>query len=554
MARFNDIGTKMLLCLLQAVTLMAHPAQPSVFQLPHTLTKADKTKQSHDGAKFELVSNEVNDKDNKLAHEIHEQDEFERLLFDGADALRKEDPKFTRKVVQAVDRVGRILLRSNRINQFSKHLIATITEWFHLLTDAYENEKTIRSKLGSLNDQIYLKFRENTQIAMKLINRFAELSMDSGLTDSEQMKLLMLFTDMGGIDRVKAIALHEMGRQLDFNIPDDDSILKSISDLMVEKAFETKFHEIEANLKQNGQEESFPLQRKVRSVGFNEKSEWNANPDMSFNANDLRNEKKIKHDFRTRKHHKKTMQISHVPLPENGRNEKQNGQDKQDYKDAKVVVYKAPQKEKPRAHAKFDITKQLYPKFQDIYSDKSLTSKEKDRKMIQLITDMMSKPVVQESIVGLLERHLKKLNMKTATHLVLMAMERTSFGSNENVLEEMFDTWEPLLATTILLLSDEGLAKVCEIHASVEKAAAPENRDTLRLLTNKVFEGLNDRRLASRLKKGMDAATNGNHNAVLYALNDGQQKVVNVKSKPSKALKTKEKKREPQRQLFQQMG
>ena len=45
---------------------------------------------------------------------------------------------------------------------------------------------------------------------MKLINRFAELSMDSGLTDSEQMKLLMLFTDMGGIDRVKAIALHEV--------------------------------------------------------------------------------------------------------------------------------------------------------------------------------------------------------------------------------------------------------------------------------------------------------------------------------------------------------
>ena len=120
MARFNDIGTKMLLCLLQAATLMAHPAQPSVFQLPHTLTKADKvkifhliskicyimivfilreysivmhlnyqTKQSHDGAKFELVSNEVNDNDNKLAHEIHEQDEFERLLFDGADALRK---------------------------------------------------------------------------------------------------------------------------------------------------------------------------------------------------------------------------------------------------------------------------------------------------------------------------------------------------------------------------------------------------------------------------------------------------------------------------------
>ena len=48
----------------------------------------------------------------------------------------------------------------------------------------------------------------------------------------------------------------------------------------------------------------------------------------------------------------------------------------------------------------------------------------------------------------------------------------------------------------------------------------------------------------------MDAAANGNHNAVLYALNDGQQKVVNVK----KPLVTKEKKRGPQRQLFQQMG
>ena len=77
-------------------------------------------------------------------------------------------------------------------------------------------------------------------------------------------------------------------------------------------------------MKQSGKDESFPLQRKVRSVGFNhnEKSEWNANPDMSFNANDLRREKKIQHDFRTRKHHKKTLEISQVPLPENERNEK----------------------------------------------------------------------------------------------------------------------------------------------------------------------------------------------------------------------------------------
>ena len=77
-------------------------------------------------------------------------------------------------------------------------------------------------------------------------------------------------------------------------------------------------------MKESGKDDPFPLQRKVRSVGFNhnEKSEWNANPDMSFNANDLRREKKIQHDFRTRKHHKKTLEISQVPLPENERNEK----------------------------------------------------------------------------------------------------------------------------------------------------------------------------------------------------------------------------------------
>ena len=77
-------------------------------------------------------------------------------------------------------------------------------------------------------------------------------------------------------------------------------------------------------MKESGKDDPFPLQRKVRSVGFNhnEKSEWNANPDMSFNANDLRREKKIQHDFRTRKHYKKTLEISQVPLPENERIEK----------------------------------------------------------------------------------------------------------------------------------------------------------------------------------------------------------------------------------------
>ena len=48
-------------------------------------------------------------------------------------------------------------------------------------------------------------------------------------------------------------------------------------------------------------------------------------------------------------------------------------------------------------------------------------------------------------------------------------MKRTSFGSGEDVLEEMFATWEPFLSKAIELLSIEGLAKVCAIHAAVEK-------------------------------------------------------------------------------------
>ena len=33
----------------------------------------------------------------------------------------------------------------------------------------------------------------------------------------------------------------------------------------------------------------------------------------------------------------------------------------------------------------------------------------------------------------------------------------------------MFDTWEPFLSATIGLLDTESLAKICEIHAAVEK-------------------------------------------------------------------------------------
>ena len=43
--------------------------------------------------------------------------------------------------------------------------------------------------------------------------------------------------------------------------------------------------------------------------------------------------------------------------------------------------------------------------------------------MIQMITDMMSNPNIQESIISLLENHLKKMDVRMATHLVLMGMK-----------------------------------------------------------------------------------------------------------------------------------
>merc|ERR1712179_813972 len=138
-------------------------------------------------------------------------------------------------------------------------------------------------------------------------------------------------------------------------------------------------------------------------------------------------------------------------------------------------------------------------------------------------TDMMSKPMVQESIVAMLENHLKNMNVKTATHLVLMAMQRTSFGSDENVLDQMFDTWEPLLSTTFGLLGPESLVKVCQIHANVEKIATTEQQKTLRILTKKVLAGLNNRAMAKRLEKGMWAALSGNHDDILKAIQDEEK-------------------------------
>lgn len=146
------------------------------------------------------------------------------------------------------------------------------------------------------------------------------------------------------------------------------------------------------------------------------------------------------------------------------------------------------------------------------------TSTQKDHKMIKLITDVMSNPRVQESIIGMLESRLKMMNVKFATHLVLMGMQRTSFGSDDDVLEDMFETWEPLLSTVISLVGPRSLAKICLVHAAVERSANQAQKETLRLLTKKVLEGLPDRAMARKLAKGLMAAKHGNRRYVMRAL------------------------------------
>ena len=61
--------------------------------------------------------------------------------------------------------------------------------------------------------------------------------------------------------------------------------------------------------------------------------------------------------------------------------------------------------------------------FQKIYADESIGPKEKDRQMIRLITDMMSDPRIQASVIQMLEKHLQGTDVRKATHFVLMAME-----------------------------------------------------------------------------------------------------------------------------------
>lgn len=121
----------------------------------------------------------------------------------------------------------------------------------------------------------------------------------------------------------------------------------------------------------------------------------------------------------------------------------------------------------------------------------------------------------------------------------------------------MFDTWEPFLSATIGLLDTESLAKICEIHAAVEKVclyvrsvlittetiktysryfliitkklsydscnlqvASPEQQKTLRLLTKKVLGGLDDQTMARKLRKGMAVALEGNNRDILEVLDE----------------------------------
>ena len=71
---------------------------------------------------------------------------------------------------------------------------------------------------------------------------------------------------------------------------------------------------------------------------------------------------------------------------------------------------------------------------------------------------------------------------------ISLQIKRTSFGSGEDVLEEMFATWEPFLSKAMELLGIESLAKVCAIHAAVEKV-------NYCLVLNQYFQKVNIRKI-----------------------------------------------------------
>jgi len=580
-----------------------------------------------------------------LNHEKLEKQEFDALLTETANAFRKADQHLLKKLVVIVDRVGNIERSRSLPPNLLKYLnfrdlfIATTIEWFHLLMDT-GNEDIIRSKLKGLNKNLFLQFRKNRDLVLKLISRMIGKTVAAGLTAEEQMILFNLVVESGAIEKIKSIALHEMALQLGTNVPEDHSILKTIADLMVEKVFEAKYHEIEKNfiheneidssledlpdcedlkcterhankmcprkcgkhanlkvdlLKSNKAFDNIhkkstnqaddvrsinillqtlrsrPLIRQSRSARWHKTEDDEENEEEKESSNEnLEEEKKSKHSFKTRIHgdNKGKMIISQVPIrkDETDINEVDNGnvdekhesgksQEETDGEEKIQIITKVKEENRileipPNHHSsdessepksekltELDITKEFIPKFQKIYSDESTDSKEKDRQMIRLITDMMSDPRIQASVIRMLEKYLQGTDVRKATHFVLMAMERTSFGSGEDVLEEMFATWEPFLSKAIELLSIEGLAKVCAIHAAVEKVAKPHQQITLRQLRKKIINGLSDRQMAQRLSNGMEVALHGSHEDILDAL----QKDPKVLKSEKRAKKLKEK-------------
>merc|ERR1712136_462852 len=187
-----------------------------------------------------------------LNHEKLEKQEFDALLTETANAFRKADQYLLKKLVVIVDRVGNIERSRSLPPNLLKYLnfrdlfIATTIEWFHLLIDT-GNEDIIRSKLKGLNKNLFLQFRKNRDLVLKLISRMIGKTVAAGLTAEEQMILFNLVVESGAIEKIKSIALDEMALQLGTNVPEDHSILKTIADLMVEKVFEAKYHEIEKN-------------------------------------------------------------------------------------------------------------------------------------------------------------------------------------------------------------------------------------------------------------------------------------------------------------------
>jgi len=539
----------------------------------------------------------------RASREKKEEAEFDALLTETANALKNVNLQLLKKLITVVDKVSNVeksetLPKTLGVRRLRQHMTATIVEWFHLLL-ADANEDIIRSKMKGLNKNLFVQFRKNQKLALHLISELAQKSFAAGLTGEEQMILFNVVVENGAIERIKAIALYEMANQMNSNLPDDDSVLKSIADLMVEKVFEAKYHEIEKNFIRENEIDSSPVDAKhanlkvdllhsnkmfdnihkksmdhsgnvhsiniilqalrsrpvrsrhERSAKYNEEDYTYEEVDGDLESREEQSdeEKETKHTFKTRIHgdKKSKLVISQVPITNDEKNVQETidlNVNKEDYQGKgheesqkkenieitikeknkdEVVDASADDKKPLQKLSESDITKEFLPKFQKIYSEKSTGPKEKDRQMIQLITAMMSDPRIQTSIIQMLEKHLRNTDVRKATHLVLMAMERTSFGSGEDVLEEMFDTWEPFLSKAIELLGIESLAKVCAIHAAVEKVAKPQQQVTLRLLTKKVLSGLRDRQMAERILNGMSVALDGDHKDILDALTNDQE-------------------------------